>query len=76
MKTRIYIATILSMIIAVVVFGVGAAIVLTIGGVDGADAYGLAVAAIVAFIVSPIAGWIMAPHLRARFERRRSSPEV
>jgi hypothetical protein len=38
------------MMIAVVVFGVGAAILLATGGVEGQDAYGLAIAAAVTFV--------------------------
>jgi hypothetical protein len=64
------------MMIAVVVFGVGAAILLATGGVEGQDAYALAIAAAVRSVVSPVAGWIMATYLRARYERRRTLSEI
>ena len=72
MKTRIYIAVLLSMIISVVVFGVGAIVVLATPGLKSAAAFWLPIVMALTFIVSPVIGWIMAPHLRARYDRRRA----
>jgi hypothetical protein len=74
MKTRTYVAALVSMMINAVVFGIGAIAVLSLPGLAADAWFWLPLVVVVSFVVSPFIGWWMAPMLRARYERRRGPP--
>jgi hypothetical protein len=74
MKTRTYVAALVSMMINAVVFGAGAIAVLSIPALEAEAWFWLPVVVVVSFLVSPFIGWALAPRLMARYERRRRTP--
>lgn len=75
MRTRTYIAALVSMMINAVIFGIGATAVLATPELAAHAPFWLPLVVIVSFVVSPFIGWAMAPRLRARWQRRQAEKE-
>lgn len=66
MKTRTYIAALVSMMANAVIFGLGAVLVLYIPALKEHAAILLPIVVVAAFVATPFVGWKIAPRLRAR----------
>ncbi|MDQ0313846.1 hypothetical protein [Amorphus orientalis] len=66
MKTRTYIAALVSMMANAVVFGVGALLVLYVPALEAHAAVLLPIVIVAAFVTTPFIGWKLAPRMRAR----------
>ncbi|KIZ40953.1 MULTISPECIES: hypothetical protein [Rhodopseudomonas] len=72
MSTRFQIASMIFMMLNAVVFGIGIVTVLAVPTLSDL-AFGLIPAVVlISFAISAPLSWMMAPMLRARYERRRS----
>ena len=69
MSIRASIATLVSMMVNAVVFGVGAIAVLAIPQLSANAAYLLPLVVIASFMISPFIAWQIAPMLRSRWQR-------
>ena len=79
MRTQVYIAAVLAMMAATIVFGVGATTVLTVPALD-ADAWlWLPVTILASLVAGPLIGWWLAPKVRWRpklRDRRESEAQT
>lgn len=73
MPTRLQIAALLSLMISSVLFGIGAATVLSVPSLNADAAFYLPAVIILSFVLTPPIAWMMAPRLRARFWREREA---
>jgi hypothetical protein len=73
MSTRAYISGLLFLMIAAVLFGIGATAVLTIPDLNANAWIWLPFVAAFSFLISPFIAWVMAPSLRVRQQRRQAS---
>jgi hypothetical protein len=74
MSIRASIATLISMMVNAVVFGVGAIAVLSIPQLSANAAYLLPIVVVTSFLISPFIAWQIAPMLRSR--RQRAHPRT
>jgi hypothetical protein len=70
MPTRAYIAALLGLMINAVLFGIGAATVLSVPALAANAAFYLPLVVLLSFNLTPPIAWAMAPRLQARTWRR------
>jgi hypothetical protein len=75
MSIRASIATLISMMVNAVVFGMGAIAVLSIPQLSANAAYLLPIVVVASFLISPFIAWQIAPMLRSRWQRAHAHPE-
>ena len=75
MSIRASIATLVSMMVNAVVFGIGAIAVLSIPQLSANAAYLLPIVVVASFLISPFIAWQIAPMLRSRSQRTHARPE-
>lgn len=72
MSIRSSIAVLISMMANAVYFGIGTIIVLATPSLAANAAYLLPAVIAISFIAGPITGWVIAPMLRARWQREHA----
>lgn len=70
MSTRFAISLLVSMMVAAVLFGVGATIVLSVPSLSVHAMLLLPWVVVASLVLAPIASWFMAPMLRAKYSRQ------
>jgi hypothetical protein len=75
MSIRASIATLVSMMVNAVVFGIGAIAVLSIPQLSANAAYLLPIVVVASFLISPFIAWQIAPMLRSRWQRTHARPD-
>lgn len=78
MSIRASIATLVSMMVNAVVFGIGAIAVLSIPQLSANAAYLLPIVVVMSFLISPFIAWQIAPMLRSRWQwaHAQSAPAI
>ena len=74
--TRTYIAILVFMMVNAVIFGVGAIAVLSVPYLSAHASLLLPIVVILSFIISPFISWLLAPTLRARWQRENMHPHI
>lgn len=74
MRTRIAIAALISLPTSAVLFGIGAATVLSIPALSVDAAFWLPIVIGTSFLLAPIISWVLAPRLRSRWQRQHPTP--
>ena len=72
--TRTYIAVLVFMMINALIFGVGAIAVLSIPALSAHASLLLPIVVVLSFVISPFISWLLAPTLRARWQRDHMHP--
>lgn len=75
-RTRFYITALVALMIASVVFGIGAVAVLSIPALAEDAAVLLPLVVVVSFVLAPFISWAIAPRLRSRWQRRQSAKQA
>ena len=70
MNTDLFITALVSMMTNAVLFGIGAATVLSVPSLSEQAKYLLPAVIVASFVLAPVAAWFIAPRLRARNWRR------
>jgi ABC-type sulfate transport system permease subunit len=73
MSTRFSIALLLSGLMSSVLFGIGAATVLSIPSLSARAALLLPIVIVISFILAPVVCWVIAPMLRAQWSREQNA---
>lgn len=69
MSTRMSISLLISMIVAAVLFGIGVTTVLSVPSLSGNAMFLIPLVIVVSFVLTPILSWLVAPTLRAKYQR-------
>ena len=76
MSTRFRIALLLSGLVSSVLFGIGAATILSIPSLSDRASLLLPIVIAASILLGPVIGWMIAPKLRAQWSREKNDQEA
>ena len=74
--TRTYITVLIFMMVNAVVFGIGAITVLSVPSLSSHASVLLPTVVLSSLVISPFISWLLAPTLRARWQREHMQPHT